>query len=637
VGTLALAILAPLAAANHPQTAHGDVIVFDHRAGNEWWVEVTLSGGASGSVSKVEAMDTGGPWVPLTKRSWGPYANSFHIEPGHQVQFRASWPGGEQVLSCWFTHPAGVEQCSGPVTPFNAKFQWPTGNEWWIQTHVDANTPLAGVDARADGGTWQPLKLQSWGDWAASFHILPGSHVQLRARASDGSMDVNYLGWTWPGGSPFPMFNSVPVMEFENVKGNPSWVQVNAYSDREIDGVQARINGGAWKPLVLQSWGDWAANIPVPDGGRVQFRGLNTTSTPVESGWCYRWPSGASVACDPTVNWPIEGSWVTYHAHSSSSVPGYSSADESDISLVFRNGAWGGTCSGAFNEQNSYGAKNNNRTYTSTMRVAPIVQTDVADDVPVRMPMFEACVTDFAEGVGAPDGTHAIKTMGRVLTVQVERAHETADSSAYQDIISYADQRLSMVLIWDHWHMHSHQSGEITGTDAPIGPVLTSAQQKALQGPWPKEGSNVTQSWCRNSPDTGCSKNSTTIRFEFRSGAWSGRCTGTLNGVAVDQPVSFGPALGVAGTPRDVVKVDRISGCAKATMDVVLGSTVPTGFSSGCCPIPDVTFIEAWPGATPNGSTPDRQATWDVESNLMLRTVQGNESTFLESTDLRLM
>src|SRR5687768_16549956 len=89
----------PPAFANHPQTAHGDVLVFDHKTGNEWWVEVVLSGGLSGSVSGLQAMDTGGPCVALAKQSWGAWAASFHIEPGHQVKFRATWNGCDQVES----------------------------------------------------------------------------------------------------------------------------------------------------------------------------------------------------------------------------------------------------------------------------------------------------------------------------------------------------------------------------------------------------------------------------------------------------------------------------------------------------------------------------------------------------------
>src|SRR5688572_22057901 len=57
-------LLMPLAAvqANHTQTGSGKTIVFDHRTGNEWWVELILTGASASSVSKVESMDTGGAW-----------------------------------------------------------------------------------------------------------------------------------------------------------------------------------------------------------------------------------------------------------------------------------------------------------------------------------------------------------------------------------------------------------------------------------------------------------------------------------------------------------------------------------------------------------------------------------------------
>src|SRR5688572_1405917 len=81
---LAVAALVGVAvpiAANHVQTENGRTVVFDHKAGNEWWVETTLAGADAATVSKVEAMDSNGPWTLLPKQSWGAYAASFHIEP----------------------------------------------------------------------------------------------------------------------------------------------------------------------------------------------------------------------------------------------------------------------------------------------------------------------------------------------------------------------------------------------------------------------------------------------------------------------------------------------------------------------------------------------------------------------------
>ncbi len=135
---VALTASAVPVAANHVQSDSGRIIVFDHVTGNEWWVEVALSGQDAGSVVKVESMDTNGAWVTLEKKSWGPYAASFHIEPGNQVRFRASWAGGAQQVSCWFTHPAGAEQCVTPPPPP------PPG--WTARTIGDGQSTPAGSD-----------------------------------------------------------------------------------------------------------------------------------------------------------------------------------------------------------------------------------------------------------------------------------------------------------------------------------------------------------------------------------------------------------------------------------------------------------------------------------------------------------
>jgi hypothetical protein len=116
-----LAFVSLPASANHVQVEQGKVIVFDHRTGNEWWVEVVLSGQDAGSVVRVEAMDYRGPWVAMEKKSWGAWAASFHIDPTHPVKFRAFWSGGAVVESCWFTHPQGVESCPVPPTGWTAR------------------------------------------------------------------------------------------------------------------------------------------------------------------------------------------------------------------------------------------------------------------------------------------------------------------------------------------------------------------------------------------------------------------------------------------------------------------------------------------------------------------------------------
>lgn len=262
----------------HPQAASGGVIVFDHRSGNEWWVEVTLSGGASGSVAAVRAMDTGGPWVPLTKRSWGAWAASFHIEPGNRVMFQASWAGGDQADSCWFTHPAGLEQC-GASAGFDAQFSNVKGNNWWVEARVTANNPVAAVDARLNcAGDWRSLTLRDWGAWAASFHIPSGSKVDLRARAQDGSNDLSG-GYVWPQATPTDGCGTPPQpapfrAEFKRVRGNVHWVETDVTANQAVAKVQVRFDGARWFNMTQTNWGSWARGGDYFGMPRVEFRAL---------------------------------------------------------------------------------------------------------------------------------------------------------------------------------------------------------------------------------------------------------------------------------------------------------------------------------------------------------------------------
>lgn len=115
VEVLALAVLLSLSvSAGTTFNQNGKSIAFSDVSGNEWWVQAHLTGSSASTVSKVEAMQTGGSWVNLPKQSYGDWAASIHVTPGNLVQLRASWPDATQIVSCWFTHPAGVEQCTPP-------------------------------------------------------------------------------------------------------------------------------------------------------------------------------------------------------------------------------------------------------------------------------------------------------------------------------------------------------------------------------------------------------------------------------------------------------------------------------------------------------------------------------------------
>lgn len=237
---MTLIVGTPLTAlAGHPQPFGDGTVRFVHGGGNEWWIEVKV---AAAGLRGVEARDDGGPWVSLQLKSWGEWAASFHVESGHRVQFRALGDGFS-TESCWFTHPAGVEQC--PSGDFDARFSDPGGNEWWVEVDVEANEPLAGVDARIDGGPWRALQLKSWGDWAASYHAPEGSIVQFRARSTGGAEDVSPC-WRWTEaalvscGGVWPREGS--FVRYVGVSG----VSVPDFAEREWTNVTFAREGSGW-------------------------------------------------------------------------------------------------------------------------------------------------------------------------------------------------------------------------------------------------------------------------------------------------------------------------------------------------------------------------------------------------------
>ncbi len=180
---LMLIPIVPLAGGDHSQVASGKTITFDHRTGNEWWVEVILSGPSAGSVTRVEAKDDGGPWVALTLRSWGAWANSFHIEPGHKVTFRAVWSDAT-VTSCAFSHPAGVESCGGAPPP-----PGPGPGSKEAESFVTRTAGGRGTSGGASGGAF-------WNLWS-------NGHIQDTLSATEPSDLVIKAGGTpaagkWP-------------------------------------------------------------------------------------------------------------------------------------------------------------------------------------------------------------------------------------------------------------------------------------------------------------------------------------------------------------------------------------------------------------------------------------------------------
>ena len=113
-------------------------VSFTPKGGNEWWVQVAVTG----SPLKVEARDTNGAWVALVKKSWGDWAAGFHVEPGNDVQYRATTASGV-TASCWYDHPRAT-CASGSATTTTSTTSGTTSTTSLLWSDSFAASPWTG-------------------------------------------------------------------------------------------------------------------------------------------------------------------------------------------------------------------------------------------------------------------------------------------------------------------------------------------------------------------------------------------------------------------------------------------------------------------------------------------------------------
>lgn len=82
--------------------------------------------------------------------------------------------------------------------------------------------------------------------------------------------------------------------EFFNARGNIWWVESDVVANEELDGVDARVNGGEWRPLYFTPWESWADSFLVPSGSGVEFRARAVTGE-VRVSAVYLWPQAEVV------------------------------------------------------------------------------------------------------------------------------------------------------------------------------------------------------------------------------------------------------------------------------------------------------------------------------------------------------
>lgn len=172
---------------------------------NEWWQEVKVT--SSAAPAKVEFSANGGPWQAMALKSWGNWAASKFVAKGTPIVFRATDAGGHTASSApqpWLgaattttatatttttTASATSTTTTPPAPAFTASFSpKAVGNDWWVETGVTANAPLAKVEAKVGSGAYVVLAKQDWGTYAKSMNAPNGSLVTFRATSSTGAV-----------------------------------------------------------------------------------------------------------------------------------------------------------------------------------------------------------------------------------------------------------------------------------------------------------------------------------------------------------------------------------------------------------------------------------------------------------------
>ncbi|MBW3583846.1 MAG: hypothetical protein KY455_12190, partial [Euryarchaeota archaeon] len=605
------------------------------------WVEVYVE--ANDLLAGVEARDDGGEWVTLTKRSWGAWAASFHVEDGSLVDFRATSTDGGTDISGEYRWPEGTQVSEEPgdggggtaPSGFDASYSAVGGNEWWIQTKVDANEPLSGVDTRVDGGEWKAMDLKDWGSWAVSVHAPEGSLIQFRATSTDGDRDFSTGGWVWTHATPYPSDGQVAA--FHNVKGNSGWVQVNVYSEAPLESVEARLDArGSWIALDQQDWGDWARALDAPDGTHVQFR-ATTTGGQVALSETWRWTDQEPLGMSEV--WPQAGSHVSYETGMSFGSPGGypRTIEDINVTLVYDGEQWRAECEGWREEYDHNGDLEERTRIQETGTFSP----------PRGASLTGVRVGEHArvETVGCEKGLHrSVFDIVEKTTRSSSRDGETVASPAWKGVYipewnEYAEAhwhtKTGLVLEWRWSATGGGFGGDLVSTDAPIGPD-DPAPRPPQRDTWPFEESHASYAVEEGAPEDPHIES--LLDLTYQGGYWQGVCDATDH-ISEEEPVErrihvpYAPGTGpTAPTPGSVVGVGTnraIEGCEPMPLTVVASheesyQTTQDG---------EAVTTTAWYGHETDAAAVDGHAFdawWDSEKGLALEWRTAGDRSFFD-------
>lgn len=201
-------------------TAYALTATWTSVTGNLWWAECTIS--ADAVLSSVDVRADSGSWIPLTRRSWGSWTGAFRAQDGSIVTYRARSSNGESVESGRYHWPSGTPISRNPPTAtpvptstpapsptpipsatgsFSASLQNLSGNNWWLQTDVASERPIARLELSLSGGEWQSIAHASYGSWTRGGRIPTGTIVSFRAISTNSEVAVLGSDW-WPSRTP---------------------------------------------------------------------------------------------------------------------------------------------------------------------------------------------------------------------------------------------------------------------------------------------------------------------------------------------------------------------------------------------------------------------------------------------------
>ncbi len=262
---------------------------FTPKAGNSWWVETSVT--ANRPLASVTASVDGASPIALSSTNWGTWARSFFVPDGSLVRFAAVATDGARIESGRYNWPTATPEGTAPPPPptpepWKLTFAPKPGNEWWVETRIDANRAPTTVHASVNSGTPIMLSQTAWGTWARSFHVPMGAVVTFTAASAQGER-ITSGGYSWPSAT--PVEDSSPLKAtFTKHAGNTWWIEMRVETNTALTGVSVRIDGGPAIALDATHWGTWARSTHAPPGARLVFTATaedGRTATSSEYTW----------------------------------------------------------------------------------------------------------------------------------------------------------------------------------------------------------------------------------------------------------------------------------------------------------------------------------------------------------------